>query len=189
MPNRFLFRLSSETSTFTEQRVHPAWLYVPLQAICWINVCVWVKKTSLLTTYLILPLLFQHSPLEKKYKTQSTLSKFIHGGIQQAKYDDMVIWLSPMYHSSALCIGAAYKNLTACSNPSAVWLFRKEMRTDNLVVSGFLLIQTELFTLPLGHKGLTHLQLREWTSTDSRSSGRSQTYWVSFSHIGMRVGI
>lgn len=100
-----------------------------------------------------------------------------------------VIWLSPMFHPSALCIGAAYKNLTACSNPSAVWLFQKEMRTDNLVVSGFLLIQMELFTLPLGHEGLTHLRLREWASTDSHSSRRSQTYWVSFSHVGMRVGI
>lgn len=99
-----------------------------------------------------------------------------------------VIWLSPMYHPSALCISAAYKNLTACSNPSAVWLFRKEMRTDNLVVSESLLIQTELFTLPLGHEGLTHLRLREWVSTDSHSSCWSQAYWVSFSHTRMRVG-
>lgn len=100
-----------------------------------------------------------------------------------------VRWLSPKYHPSALCNSAAYKNLTACSIPSAVWLFRKEMRTDNLVVPESLLIQTELFTLPWGHEGLTHLWLREWASTDSHSSRWSQTYWVSFSHTGTRVGI
>lgn len=52
MSNRFLFRLSSETSTFTEQSVHPAWLYVPLQAICWINVRMLVKKKKLSADHL-----------------------------------------------------------------------------------------------------------------------------------------